>query len=50
MVCGMVYRTENSPHSIVEEFCFKGLNADGMVKIGYDPHDGRCGHGNMTKT
>lgn len=41
---------KNSPHTIVGDFCFKGLNADGMVEIGYGLYDGCCGHGYMTET
>ena len=40
---------KNSPRTIVGDFCFKGLNADGMVEIGYGLYDGCCGRGYMTE-
>lgn len=38
------------PGTIVGDFCFKGINPDGMVEIGYGLRDGFCGHGYMTET
>lgn len=35
--------------AIVGDFCFKGLNEDGMVEIGYGLRDGCCGNGYMTE-
>lgn len=35
----------NTPGKIVGDFCFKGLNADGMVEIGYGLRAGCCGKG-----
>lgn len=40
---------KNSPRTIVGDFCFKGLNADGTVEIGYGLYDGCCGRGYMTE-
>ncbi|MBQ7155952.1 MAG: GNAT family N-acetyltransferase [Synergistaceae bacterium] len=40
---------KSQPGEIVGEFSFKGLNADGMVEIGYGLKDGYCGHGYMTE-
>lgn len=40
---------KNSPRTIVGDFCFKGLNADGAVEIGYGLYDGCCGRGYMTE-
>ena len=37
------------PGKIVGDFCFKGLNADGMVEIGYGLRAGCCGKGYMTE-
>ena len=36
--------------TIVGDFCFKGLGADGMVEIGYGLRDGYCRKGYMTET
>ncbi len=37
------------PGTIVGDFCFKGLNPDGMVEIGYGLKEGFCGYGYMTE-
>ncbi|MCR5782460.1 MAG: GNAT family N-acetyltransferase [Clostridia bacterium] len=39
----------SSPGTVVGDFCFKGLNPDGMVEIGYGLRDGFCGNGYMTE-
>lgn len=36
--------------TIVGDFCFKGLGADGMVEIGYGLREGYCRKGYMTET
>ena len=41
---------KQTPGRIVGDFCFKGLNPDGMVEIGYGLRDGCCGKGYMTET
>lgn len=43
----MELKTQTS--TIVGEFCFKGLNADGMVELGYGLREGFCGKGYMTE-
>lgn len=35
--------------TVVGDFCFKGLNPDGMIEVGYGLRDGCCGHGYMTE-
>lgn len=40
---------KEKPGIMVGSFCFKGLNEDGTVEIGYGLHDGFCGHGYMTE-
>ena len=35
------------PGCVVGDLCFKGLNADGMVEIGYGLREGCCGRGYM---
>lgn len=40
---------KEKPGTIVGSFCFKGLNEEGTVEIGYGLHDGFCGHGYMTE-
>ena len=40
---------KDAPSEIVGDFAFKGLNADGMVEIGYGLRDGFCGKGYMTE-
>ena len=37
------------PDTIVGDFCFKGLNKDGTVEIGYGLREGYCGNGYMTE-
>ncbi len=39
----------SSPGTVVGDFCFKGLNPDGTVEIGYGLRDGFCGNGYMTE-
>ena len=41
---------KSKPGTIVGDFCFKGLGADGTVEIGYGLRDGFCGNGYMTET
>lgn len=41
---------KHQPETIVGDFCFKGLNADGMVEIGYGLRDRFCKKGYMTET
>lgn len=38
------------PGTVIGDFCFKGLNPDGMVEIGYGLRDGYCSCGYMTET
>ena len=40
---------KNHSDTIVGDFCFKGLCADGMVEIGYGLREGFCGKGYMTE-
>ena len=40
---------KDCPGTVVGDFCFKGLNADGMVEIGYGLREGFCGNGYMTE-
>jgi RimJ/RimL family protein N-acetyltransferase len=40
---------KNHSGTIVGDFCFKGLCADGMVEIGYGLREGFCGKGYMTE-
>lgn len=40
---------KEAPGIVVGDFSFKGLNADGMVEIGYGLRDGCCGKGYMTE-
>ncbi len=40
---------KNRPGTIVGDFCFKGLNADGIIEIGYGLREGFCGNGYMTE-
>lgn len=40
---------KNRPGAIAGDFCFKGLNADGMAEIGYGLREGYCGNGYMTE-
>ena len=40
---------KENPQIIVGDFCFKGLEADGMVEIGYGMKEGYCNHGYMTE-
>lgn len=35
--------------TVVGDFCFKGINTDGTVEIGYGLYEGYCGHGYMTE-
>ncbi len=41
---------KDCPGTIVGDFCFKGLNPDGMVEIGYGLKEGFCGYGYMTES
>ncbi|MBO4351292.1 MAG: GNAT family N-acetyltransferase [Proteobacteria bacterium] len=38
---------KSQPGTVVGDLSFKGLNADGMVEIGYGLRDGFCGNGYM---
>ena len=40
---------KDRPGEIAGDFCFKGLNADGMAEIGYGLREGYCGNGYMTE-
>lgn len=40
---------KSQPGTIVGDLSFKGLNADGMVEIGYGLREGFCGNGYMTE-
>ena len=40
---------KDEPGTIVGDLSFKGLNADGMVEIGYGLREGFCGNGYMTE-
>ena len=40
---------KSQPGTIVGDLSFKGLNADGMVEIGYGLKEGFCGNGYMTE-
>ena len=40
---------KESPKEIVGDFCFKGIERDGMIEIGYGLRDGYCGKGYMTE-
>ncbi|MCR4818630.1 MAG: GNAT family N-acetyltransferase, partial [Fretibacterium sp.] len=40
---------KSKPGTIIGDFCFKGLNTNGMVEIGYGLREGYCGHGYMTE-
>ena len=40
---------KSQPETVVGDLSFKGLNADGMVEIGYGLRDGFCGNGYMTE-
>lgn len=37
------------PGTVVGDFCFKGVDPDGMVEIGYGLREGFCGNGYMTE-
>lgn len=37
------------PGTIIGDFCFKGLNPDGMVELGYGLREGYCGKGYMSE-
>ncbi len=39
----------SEPGTVIGDFCFKGLNENSMVEIGYGLRDGYCGHGYMTE-
>lgn len=39
----------DNPGTIVGDFAFKGLGADGMIEIGYGLRPGFCGNGYMTE-
>lgn len=41
---------KDNPGIIVGDLCFKGLNDNGMVEIGYGLRDGFCGFGYMTES
>ena len=41
---------KDSPGVVIGDFCFKGLNPDGMVELGYGLREGFCGKGYMTET
>ncbi|MBR3474291.1 MAG: GNAT family N-acetyltransferase [Oscillospiraceae bacterium] len=43
-------RLKSRPGTVIGDFCFKGLNPDGMVEIGYGLRQGFCGKGYMTET
>lgn len=38
-----------APETVVGDFSFKGLGADGTTEIGYGLREGFCGHGYMTE-
>ena len=40
---------KSQPGTVVGDLSFKGLNADGMVEIGYGLREGFCGNGYMTE-
>ena len=40
---------KDRPGTVVGDFCFKGLPADGKVEIGYGLRAGFCGNGFMTE-
>ena len=40
---------KDKPETIVGDFCFKGVGADGTVEIGYGLREGFCGKGYMTE-
>ena len=40
---------KNATGTIVGNFCFKGLDANGSIEIGYGLRDGFCGNGYMTE-
>ena len=40
---------KDRPGTIVGDLSFKGLNADGMVELGYGLHAGCCGRGYMAE-
>ena len=40
---------KSAPQDVVGDLCFKGLNGDGSVEIGYGLRDGFCGRGYMTE-
>ena len=40
---------KDKPGTIVGDFCFKGVGADGTVEIGYGLREGFCGNGFMTE-
>ena len=42
-------KLKSQPGTIVSDLSFKGLNADGMVEIGYGLKEGFCGNGYMTE-
>lgn len=41
---------KDKPGTIVGDFSFKGITADGMVELGYGLREGFCGQGYMTET
>ena len=40
---------KDRPGTVVGDFCFKGMQPDGMVEIGYGLREGFCGKGYMTE-
>ncbi|MDO4459717.1 MAG: GNAT family N-acetyltransferase [Clostridia bacterium] len=45
-----VWIMETKDNSVrIGDLCFKGINDDGMVEIGYGLYDGFCGNGYMTE-
>ena len=40
---------KTQPSTVVGSLCFKGLDADGMVELGYGLKEGWCGKGYMTE-
>lgn len=43
------FELKNNPGTVIGDFCFKGLNPDGTVELGYGLREGYCGNGYMTE-
>lgn len=44
-----IMEPKEQPGTVIGDFCFKGLNADGLPEIGYGLREGYCGYGYMTE-